>query len=193
MFILRLLSLASIAPLTISSKYSTFLGKAFQAPQQLNIAAVKEVVAQAQAELNHALISGRANDVSLTRNATSASILVTSINSNKPLLDFSFNSTSTKASVIDQDTIFRIGSVSKVFTVYTLLVSGGFQHLEDLVVEHVPELRDIGTRGFDGVNGVDWSEITLGALAGQLAGIARDCEFATRATTATTVFADNIT
>ena len=92
--------------------------------------AMKEVLRQ----LKQSLTSARTSDAFFQLNSTSTSIVVSSINESEPLLDFSYSSASTNATQINKNTIFRIGSVSTVFTVYALLLEAGFEHLEDRIV-----------------------------------------------------------
>lgn len=83
---------------------------------------------------------------------------------------------------VDQDTVFRIGSCSKVWTMLLLLIEMGDAVLRDPVVKYIPELRyaseelrhNAAARA-NGVNTVDWDEVTIGELASHLAGITRDC------------------
>ncbi|PWW78757.1 beta-lactamase/transpeptidase-like protein [Tuber magnatum] len=62
------------------------------------------------------------------------------------------------------DTYFRIASNTKVFTVLAVLLTEGMS-LDDGVLKYIPELAD-------GEGGVEWGDVTLGALGGHLAGIA---------------------
>lgn len=73
---------------------------------------------------------------------------------------------------IDADSIYRIGSISKLFTMYMMLIADGDRHFNDPILEHVPELQ----KDDSGWNSItpDWSEITIGDLAGQMAGLERD-------------------
>jgi hypothetical protein len=77
---------------------------------------------------------------------------------------------------LDEDTIFRIGSVSKLLTVYTLLAEAGMRHVHDPVTTWVPELQ-AAVNEYQGPPSqkVRWDEVTIGELAGHLAGIKRDC------------------
>jgi CubicO group peptidase (beta-lactamase class C family) len=80
---------------------------------------------------------------------------------------------------IDENTVYRLGSLTKIFTVLTWLAVDGDKNWLTPVTEFLPELRDIQARTKakkDPVRYVDWDEITIGALAGQMAGIPRDCE-----------------
>lgn len=76
---------------------------------------------------------------------------------------------------VDSDTIYRVGSVSKLWTVYLYLLAAGDQTWNDPITEFIPELHEIAqTQGFDPTSDVDWESITVGALASHLAGIGRD-------------------
>lgn len=88
---------------------------------------------------------------------------------------------STGVQVVDEDTVFRIGSCSKLWTVLLLLIEAGDASFSEPVVKYIPELgsaaevaKEKGTK-IDGVNAVHWDEVTIGELASQLAGITRDC------------------
>jgi CubicO group peptidase (beta-lactamase class C family) len=75
---------------------------------------------------------------------------------------------------VGPDTVFRIGSISKLFTVYLLLLQGG----RNLLNEPIAKYLDI-IPAYDNFNtntNVEWGEITVGALAGQVGGILRDCK-----------------
>lgn len=76
---------------------------------------------------------------------------------------------------VDSDTIYRVGSVSKLWTVYLYLLAAGDQTWNEPITEFIPELHEIDqTQGFDPTSDVDWESITVGALASHLAGIGRD-------------------
>ena len=96
---------------------------------------------------------------------------------------------STGVKTVDENSIYRLGSLSKVFTVLAFLVQDGDAHWNDPVVKYVPELAEMSakTKGesLDPVTDVDWEDVTLGALASQMSGIARDCEFALLASLST--------
>ncbi|MCJ1358694.1 MAG: hypothetical protein MMC33_008694 [Icmadophila ericetorum] len=63
------------------------------------------------------------------------------------------------------DTVFRIASCSKTFTVLALLLQNGIS-LDDPVSKHIPQLL--------GESKVDWSDVSLRSLASQLSGIAKE-------------------
>lgn len=76
------------------------------------------------------------------------------------------------AGKLDDQTIARTGSVSKLFTVYALLVKAGIEVFDKPVTDYLPELRGASPVGEEGYlwNHVRWEEITIGALASHQAG-----------------------
>ena len=77
---------------------------------------------------------------------------------------------------VDENTVYRIGSVSKLFTVMTLLVEAGDMHFNLPITDYVPELKDLANDRSVPYAGVEWEEITVGSLASQLSGIPHDCK-----------------
>ncbi|KAK4233038.1 beta-lactamase/transpeptidase-like protein [Achaetomium macrosporum] len=73
---------------------------------------------------------------------------------------------------VGPDSVFRIHSISKVITVYAMLAKLSYKYWHEPVTKYIPELA--GSPARDVVNDVDWSEVTLGSLAGQISGISRD-------------------
>lgn len=114
----------------------------------------------------------------------SYSIQIFSTNPGPPVLweryrtakDLPANTTGVK--IVDGDTVYRLGSVSKVYTVLTWLAERGDVEWNTPITEYIPELRGKnGSVGQDPVRRTDWEDITIGALASQVAGIGRDCKF----------------
>ncbi|KAF9760639.1 hypothetical protein IL306_004225 [Fusarium sp. DS 682] len=74
-------------------------------------------------------------------------------------------------SAIDEETVYRVSSISKLFPVLALLRLG--VSLEDPVVKYLPELRSIKINEVpNAINVVDWDHITLDLLATHMSGIA---------------------
>ncbi|KAF5665229.1 penicillin-binding 4 [Fusarium circinatum] len=69
---------------------------------------------------------------------------------------------------LTEDTIFRTGSVTKVFTVYAIIARAGIEALSYPVSIFLPEL--LGNSSSNPLERIDWSEITVGALASHQAG-----------------------
>lgn len=75
---------------------------------------------------------------------------------------------------LDEDSLYRIGSVTKLLTVYTILAHLGYTHWDEPITSYIPELRIADPASGHTVRHIDWSEVTLGALASHSAGIPRD-------------------
>lgn len=108
------------------------------------------------------------------------SIGVTSIHEDKPLLDFHHtpaNLDPRGVKVIDDNSVYRIGSVSKAYTVLGALLLKGAK-MNDPVTEYLPELRDLKTQQSENnaITTVEWDKISLLALASHMGGIGADCE-----------------
>lgn len=79
---------------------------------------------------------------------------------------------------MDANSIYRIGSVSKLLTVYAFLIHEGFARDGDSVTKFIPELAETAKGNLMSDNGrlVNWTDVTVGDLASQLGGITRDCK-----------------
>lgn len=87
-----------------------------------------------------------------------------------------FNSTGVKK--VDTNTVFRIGSITKIFTVLAFLATVGDTHWNEPVTKYLPELKKYAEKTPGGSMMVpDWEEVTLGSLASQTSGLIRDCKF----------------
>ncbi|KAF2655858.1 beta-lactamase/transpeptidase-like protein [Lophiostoma macrostomum CBS 122681] len=81
---------------------------------------------------------------------------------------------------VGPDTVYRIGSVSKVFAVLAFLVSVSDIYWTWPITSFIPELAVYAghssstTPDFDAVRSTSWDEITIGALASQVSGLGRD-------------------
>ncbi|KAF5963127.1 beta-lactamase [Fusarium coicis] len=74
---------------------------------------------------------------------------------------------------IDEETVYHVSSVSKLFPVLALLRLG--VSLEDPVIKYLPELRSIRVaEAPDAITTVDWERITIGMLASHMSGIAAE-------------------
>jgi CubicO group peptidase (beta-lactamase class C family) len=77
---------------------------------------------------------------------------------------------------VDSHSQYRIGSISKLFTVYTFLIEAGDVKFNDPITKYVPELAAAARHEQNAVDSVDWESVTVGNLASQMSGIGRDCE-----------------
>lgn len=77
--------------------------------------------------------------------------------------------------IID-DTVYRVGSISKLLLLYTFLVEAGHDYWHRPITDFIPELVEAAescSAEADPLTCPDWDEITLGALASHLAGLGR--------------------
>lgn len=117
-------------------------------------------------------------------NETAWAVAVFSTNDAEPLYERYYTPEfDVGVSQVDRDSVFRIASVSKVFSVWSFLLEVGDAHFNDPITRYVPELADVVNETtadgvvYDDIDHVRWEEVTLGQLAGQLAGIPRDRTF----------------
>jgi len=80
---------------------------------------------------------------------------------------------------VDRNSIYRIGSVTKLISIYTFLISDGDVHFHDPITKFVPELLEAtsGTLNNDPIHRTSWSDVTIGALASHMAGIGTECKY----------------
>ncbi|KAF9882502.1 beta-lactamase [Colletotrichum karsti] len=69
---------------------------------------------------------------------------------------------------LDDETVQRTGSVSKLFTAYALIAAAGIEVFSHPVTRYIPEL--LGNSSGDPLSNVRWEDITVGALASHQAG-----------------------
>ncbi|KAL7757436.1 hypothetical protein ACKLNR_011963 [Fusarium oxysporum f. sp. zingiberi] len=79
---------------------------------------------------------------------------------------------------VNDTTVYRIGSISKLLTAYVYLLEVGDVSFNQPVTRYVPDLADISARlrnkSASALQYVDWDATTIGALASHMAGIPRD-------------------
>jgi hypothetical protein len=87
------------------------------------------------------------------------------------------NFNSTGVSKVDSNTVFRLGSVTKIFTVLAFLATVGDGIWNDPITKHLPEIEEIARNNTSGnpILTTDWESITVGSLASQTSGLIRDC------------------
>lgn len=114
--------------------------------------------------------------------ATSFSIQVFSSRSGDPIIYEYYHTASDTVggllrnnNTVGPQTVYRIGSISKLVSVYAILSRLSDRYWNHPVTDFLPELARIQPR--NDVDSVEWSQVTLGALASQMAGIGRDCMY----------------
>lgn len=75
---------------------------------------------------------------------------------------------------VDADSIYRIGSISKMLTMYLLLIKDGDRSFNEPITKYLPALTEYASQSSQLVS--PWDEVTIGDLAGQMAGLSRDCK-----------------
>ncbi|KAF2433280.1 beta-lactamase/transpeptidase-like protein, partial [Tothia fuscella] len=109
---------------------------------------------------------------------TSFSVAVFSGFDNQSLVDYHFaapklNNTLTSGS-LNRNTVYRVGSVTKLTVAYTLLVHSGFGILQEPITKFIPELAEADKINANDLDRVEWSEITVESLLSHSSGITRD-------------------
>ncbi|KAJ5161703.1 Beta-lactamase-like protein [Penicillium capsulatum] len=85
--------------------------------------------------------------------------------------------TSKDAIVVNKDSIYGIGGLTEVFTIWSLLINGDDQIFDEPVTKYLPELNttDLKSKAKkDPTSVAAWEDITVGQLASHLSGLARD-------------------
>ena len=79
---------------------------------------------------------------------------------------------------VDANSIYRVGSMTKLLTVYSFLINQGGRLWTSPITDFVPELLDVDNSTLEslGYSTPRWAEIELGDIASQMAGLARDCK-----------------
>lgn len=112
---------------------------------------------------------------SVNRSSTSFAVQVYSAH-NDDLIYSTYHTATAQvgAAAVGPDTIWRLFSISKAITVYAVLARLGDKYWNEPVTNYIPELADAPVH--DPIRDVNWAEVTLGSLAGQSSGLARDCK-----------------
>ncbi|KAF5530777.1 beta-lactamase 2 [Fusarium mexicanum] len=114
-------------------------------------------------------------------NASGVSVGVKSIYEDEPLLDFHYTPSiiNTKKGVkkINASTVYRLGSITKVFTVVAALrlAQDGVLSMNDPVTRWIPELaHGKSPNSSDELDVTHWGDITIGDAAAHLSGLGGD-------------------
>ncbi|KAF4340448.1 beta-lactamase [Fusarium beomiforme] len=114
-------------------------------------------------------------------NFSGVSVGVQSIYEDKPLLDFHYTppTVNPKQGIekVNASTVYRLGSISKVFTVLAALrlVEEGALSMNDPVTRWIPELSGhYGRSSRDELDVIHWEDITVGDAAAHLSGLGGD-------------------
>ena len=184
------LSLSLLAD-AAAPKYCPPLGPVFPPPSNFGQNDAWSKVAKEISVMIEESLKAVQQDSSIVNvNSTSFSFEVFSARDSSSLLSYAYTAPTIKNATtgvrhVDKDTVFRIGSGSKLWTVLLLLKEMGDRVFSDPVGAYVPELLEAAekfrhnkTAANDQANLVRWDEVTVGELASHMAGITRDCMIA---------------
>ncbi|KAF7528005.1 hypothetical protein PCG10_001940 [Penicillium crustosum] len=137
--------------------------------------------------INHAksqfpgLIDSLFSTGELNRTDLAFHIDVFSAATNKSIYSYSHVGENSKPSLtsgeLNDKTISRIGSVTKLFTVYAIIAKAGIEVFAHPVTKYLPELA--GNSDSEPLDSIRWEDITVGALANQQAGSGGVADFLT--------------
>lgn len=77
---------------------------------------------------------------------------------------------------VTKDSVYRIGGLTELFTVWILLWTFGDGIFNDPVTKYLPELSN-SLLTHPSIYETRWNDITVGQLASHMGGIPRDCEY----------------
>ncbi|OQD87713.1 hypothetical protein PENANT_c005G04254 [Penicillium antarcticum] len=78
---------------------------------------------------------------------------------------------------VTEDSIFRIGSISKLWTMFLYMTLDGTKYFHHRVSKYVPELQTNHKEQQNAIDHVQWHDVTISELASHQAGILRDYAF----------------
>lgn len=148
------------------------LGPVLPAPSNpSNSSAVQQIVST---------ITAAFHNLTSELNGTAVSIGVTSAREDKPLLDLHFTPPAGSlngTSKVDRNTVYRVGSISKVYAAFILMKLTNKLRWSDPVTKYVPELLELyNGQEKSAITAVDWNEVTIEALLSHLGNIPANCK-----------------
>ncbi|KAK6385452.1 hypothetical protein LTR65_009146 [Meristemomyces frigidus] len=160
------------------------LGPVFQAPTGLCDATIFQDALRNLTDTldNGTATGGETRYGSFPSNATSFSIGVFDATTPGGLLSYQYSSSALQSGTegvnrVTEDSVYRLGSGSKLITIYLFLIEVGWKYWDHSITDFVPQLEVAARKCLarkDAVDCVDWNDVTLGALASHMAGIPRD-------------------
>ncbi|KAL4757456.1 beta-lactamase/transpeptidase-like protein [Aspergillus foveolatus] len=179
----RILLLSALAAHAAQIKICPLGGPVFPAAQRPGESAAMKQATRDFTESLHEILYPV--NVSLTAaidpDLTSFAVQVYSARDPKPLFEYYHTATSARNNTlgvngIDGDTVFRIGSCSKIWTVLLLLMETGEALFHEPVWKYLPEVENAIEELGGGLNEIDhvhWKDVTIGDLVSQTAGLER--------------------
>ncbi|KAH8892622.1 beta-lactamase/transpeptidase-like protein [Thozetella sp. PMI_491] len=118
--------------------------------------------------------------VSAGVNNSALSLALKSTHEDVPFYEYHYTPTALDprgVQTIDSNSVYRLGSTTKLFPVLALLkLKSHGVSWEDPVTKYLPRLRDMNSQASpqNAIMTVDWDDITLGSLANHISGIGSD-------------------
>ncbi|KAE8441352.1 hypothetical protein EG329_005501 [Mollisiaceae sp. DMI_Dod_QoI] len=174
---------AFLSPAVFAAANCPLLGPDFPAPKNLSSnRTFQAALSNLTQILSQTIASGDTSYGPLDAVNTSFSIELFSTHEVTPLFTRQFTAPSLATAQygvknVTSDTTFRIGSLTKLFAVYTFLIQAGDRKWNDPVTKYVPELQEAAKALNATENPIDyvaWEDVNLWELASQMAGIGRD-------------------
>ncbi|KAH6645383.1 beta-lactamase/transpeptidase-like protein [Truncatella angustata] len=126
---------------------------------------------------------GRDDFGAITPNTTSFSVVLfsgaDSAEADPVFFEYHYTATALNGtSNVSAQTVFPVGGLTQLFTVYTWLVEAGDESWESPITEFLPELSNANattsSSEYDIGLTVDWDSVTVGSLASHMSGLVRD-------------------
>jgi len=178
----RIASVIFFASATLAFTPCPILGPVFEPPSSLCTAKLFQTgLRNLTTSLDDAIKSSQTPFGPIVSNWTSFSIGI--FNATDKLFSYQYSSPTLRkgtegVKTVTEDSIYRIGSGSKLITAYLFLLEAGAEYWNRTVTEFLPELEEAAKKCSakeEPINCIDWDEVTLGAMASHMAGLPRDC------------------
>jgi hypothetical protein len=159
------------------------LGPDFPAPRKLSSSkTIQSAISNLTQILDQTIATGSSTYGPFDTNSTSFSLEIFSIHESAPIYSRHNNAGNLVSSAsgtknIGGDTTYRVGSLTKLITVYTYLINAGDITFNDPITKYIPELQaeaDALKATENPLDYVAWEDVTIGDLASQMADIGRD-------------------
>lgn len=184
------ITVLSLLTACVAGQTCPIAGPAFPAPRRvIGSVAMDHAVGNFTSSLQRILhATDDPHVTAIDPDATSFTVQVFSTHDERPLLAHYHTATSARTNTVgvnnvDENTVFRIGSTSKLWTVLLLLIESGDAIFHDPIFKYIPELRDVvrlakGNHSYvDSIDHVQWEEVTVGEVVSQMAGLERSCKY----------------
>jgi hypothetical protein len=176
---------AFLLPVAQAQTIWPLIGPVFPPPKNLSSSnALQSAIPNLTQLLHQTKSTGKSSYGPFDSANTSYSVELFSTYESAPLFTNQFTAPSVAeaqygAKSVDSNTVFRIGSLTKLFTVYSFLIEAGDAKFSEPITKYLPELSkaaEVLNATEDPLDYVSWDEVMLGELASQMADIGRDYE-----------------